>query len=211
MLNGYLTRRHTIALLAVMAVLLSAALLLAYAGVPQAEAQSPPAKPASLTLSRADGTVTANWPAVNGVTKYHVTYTTNGGGSWHAPVDNHTDRQTNSITFNGDNSKTYIVGVRAGNNHGWKLPIPRYDDGDSLHVRLSELGKAAEQECAALIAESDIMSKPAGDAQSRAARRLLRHGWQPQSQTAQMIESSVAVLLSDPAQAALAERQMSSD
>ena len=103
-----------------------------------------------------------------------------------------------------------LFGARHFHKHGWKLPIPRYDAGDPLHVRLSELGKAAEQECAALIAESDIMSKPAGDAQSRAARRLLRHEWQPQSQTAQMIESSVAVLLSDPAQAALAERQMSS-
>ena len=130
-----------------------------------------------MSITRADGTVTASWPAVSGADKYHVAYTTDGSRSWHAPVDNHTDRQTNSITFNGDNSKTYIVGVRAGNNHGWKLPIPRYDAGDSLHVRLSELGKAAEQACAALIAESDIMSKPAGDAQSRAARRLLRYGW----------------------------------
>ena len=98
--------------------------------------------------------------------------------------------------------------IRHFHKHGWKLPIPRYDGDDPLHVRLSELGKAAEQECAALIAESDIMSQPAGDAQSRAARRLLRHEWQPVSETARMIESSVAVLLSDPGQVALAERQM---
>ena len=52
------------------------------------------------------------------------------------------------------------------------------------------------------------MSKPAGDAQSREARRLLRHEWQPNSATAQDIEAAVAQLLSDPAQAALAERQM---
>ena len=38
---------------------------------------------------------------------------------------------------------------------------------------------AAEQECVALIANSDILSKPAGDTQSRAAHRLLRHAWQP--------------------------------
>ena len=55
------------------------------------------------------------------------------------------------------------------------------------------------------------MSRPAGDAQSRAARRLLRHEWQPNSETAQAIEASVAQLLSDPAQAALAERQMVSN
>ena len=63
----------------------------------------------------------------------------------------------------------------------------------------SELGATAEQECQVLIAQSDIMSKPAGDAQSRAARRLLRHEWQPTSPTAQAIETAVAELLSDPA------------
>ncbi len=98
--------------------------------------------------------------------------------------------------------------IRHFHKHGWKLPIPRYDAGDALHVRLSELGASAEQECQALIAESDITSRPAGDAQSRAARRLLRHEWQPNSETARLIEWSVAELLSDPAQAALAARQM---
>ena len=98
--------------------------------------------------------------------------------------------------------------IRHFHKHGWKLPIPRYDAGDPLHVSLSELGATAEQECQALIVSSDIMSKPAGDAQSREARRLLRHEWQPNSEVAQDIESAVAQLLSDPAQAALAERQM---
>ena len=101
-----------------------------------------------------------------------------------------------------------LYGARHLQKHGWKLPIPRYDANDPLHVRLSELGETAEQECQALIAESDIPTKPAGDAQSRAARRLLRHEWQPNSATAQDIEAAVAELLSDPAQAALAERQM---
>ena len=99
-------------------------------------------------------------------------------------------------------------GARDFEKHGWKLPIPRYDASDPLHVHLSELGKAAESECAALIANSDIMSKPAGDAQSRAARKMLRHEWQPISVTAQAIEVAIAELLSNPAQAALAERQM---
>ena len=119
MLNGYSTRRHTVALLAAMTVLLGGALLLAYAGAPQADAQSAPGTPGSVSITRADGTVTASWDAPGGATKYHVTYTTDGGGSWHAPVDNHTDWQTNSLTFNADNPKTYIVGVRAGNSHGW--------------------------------------------------------------------------------------------
>ena len=101
-----------------------------------------------------------------------------------------------------------LYGARDFEKHGWKLPIPRYDTSDPLHARLSELGKAAEQECATLIANSDIPTKPAGDAQSRAARKMLRHEWQPNSATAQAIEAAVAQLLSDPGQAALAERQM---
>ena len=98
--------------------------------------------------------------------------------------------------------------IRDFEKHGWKLSIPRYDASDPMHVRLSQLGKTAEQECAALVANSDIPTKPAGDAQSRAARRMLRHEWQPTSVTAQAIEAAVAELLSDPAQAALAQRQM---
>ena len=101
-----------------------------------------------------------------------------------------------------------LYGARDFHKHGWKLPIPRYDGGDGLHVRLSELGQAAEEECAALIAQSGLLDKPAGDAQSRPARRLLRHTWQPQSETALEIEAAVAELLSDAGQAELAGRQM---
>ena len=82
-------------------------------------AQSPPGSVSSVTLSRADGTVTADWPAVSGATKYHVTYTTDGGTSWHAPVHDHLNISTNTLTFTADNTKTYIVGVRAGNDDGW--------------------------------------------------------------------------------------------
>ena len=100
--------------------------------------------------------------------------------------------------------------IRHLHKHGWKLPIPRYEANDPLHARLSELGATAERECRALIAQNDIMSKPAGDAQSRAARRLLRHEWQPNSATAQAIETAVGELLSDTKQAALAQQQMGS-
>ena len=101
--------------------------------------------------------------------------------------------------------------IRHIHKHGWKLPIPRYDANEPLHVRISKRGKAAEQECATLVANSDIPTKPAGDAQSRGARKMLRHEWQPISATALAIEDAVAELLSDPAQAALAERQMDSE
>ena len=78
-------------------------------------AQSPPGSVSSVSLSRADGTVTATWPAVAGATSYHVTYSSDGGGSWSLAALNHPN---NSITIGVDNAKTYIVGVRARNEHG---------------------------------------------------------------------------------------------
>ena len=115
---------------------------------------------------------------------------------------------SNALTTAADPFMTKgLYGARDFHKHGWKLPIPRYDGSDPLHVRLRELSTTAEQECQALIAQSDIMSKPAGDSQSRAALSLLRHEWQPNSSTTQAIEAAVAKLLSGPDQAALAERQ----
>ena len=101
-----------------------------------------------------------------------------------------------------------LYGARDFEKHGWKLSIPLYEASDPLHARLSKLGATAEQECRALISQSDIMAKAPGKAQSDAARKLLRHEWQPTSETAQAIEITVAELLSDPVQAALAEQQM---
>ena len=116
---------------------------------------------------------------------------------------------SNALTTAAESYMTRgLYGARDFHKHGWKLPIPRYDANEPLHVRLSELGKTAEQECAALVANSAIPNQPAGDTQSRAARKMLRHEWQPNSEVAQDIEAAVAELLSDPAQAALAERQM---
>ena len=83
-----------------------------------AAANSPPGNVGDITLTRADGEVTASWDAVSGATKYHATYSDNGGSSWHAPVDDHTNITTASVTFSADNSKSYIVGVRAGNANG---------------------------------------------------------------------------------------------
>ena len=82
---------------------------------PGAEAQSAPGAVTNLTLTRADGTVTANWDAPAGATKYHVTYSSDNRQSWNLAALEHT---TNSITFNADNSKTYVVGARAGNDNG---------------------------------------------------------------------------------------------
>ena len=96
---------------------LALALALAIAFVaPSAALASAPGGMGEITLTRTDGQVTASWDAVSGATKYHVTY--NDGTGWHAPVDDHRNVRTTSIAFAADNAKTYIVGVRAGNDNG---------------------------------------------------------------------------------------------
>ena len=80
-------------------------------------APAPPDAPASVTVTRADGTVTASGYSVSNATKYHATYSSDNKQSWTSASDSHTG---NSITISGaDNSKTYYVGVRAGNDGGW--------------------------------------------------------------------------------------------
>ena len=79
-------------------------------------AQAPPATPASVEVTRADGTLTASWHAVKGATSYWITYSSDGGASWSLAALNHTEA---SITVSPvTNSATYIVGVRARNDHG---------------------------------------------------------------------------------------------
>ena len=96
--------------------------------------------------------------------------------------------------------------IRDFHKHAWKLPIPRYDLTDPIHARLSELGKTAEQECADIITENNIRTKPPGAAQSTPARRLIRNNWQLISPTARAIETSVAELLTKPTRANLAKQ-----
>ena len=90
---------------------------------PGAGAQSDVAAPgpvASVTLSRADGSVTATWPAADHATSYHVTYTTDNAQSWQlAALDHPAAQGDNTITIDdADNNATYIVGVRARNTAG---------------------------------------------------------------------------------------------
>ena len=79
-------------------------------------ASVPPATPGTISIARADGTLTASWDAVDGATKYHVTYSSTNRESWQLAAPNHTQA---SITINVDNQKTYYVAVRAGNAAGW--------------------------------------------------------------------------------------------
>ena len=98
-------------------VLLAMAASLVLVPGPGAGAQSgAPATPSSVSVARADGTLTASWPAVAGATSYHVTYSSDSGSSWSLAALNHT---ASSITISGvTNSDSYIVGVRARNSSG---------------------------------------------------------------------------------------------
>ena len=79
-------------------------------------AAGPPATPSSVTVTRGDGTLNASWPAAAGATSYHATYTSDNGASWSLAALQHPET---SITITGvDNALTYIVGVRARNQHG---------------------------------------------------------------------------------------------
>ena len=76
-----------------------------------------PGKVTNLSATRQNGGIVATWDAVTGDTKYHVTYSTDGGASWSLAAGEHA---TNSITIaNADGKLPYVVGVRAGNAAGW--------------------------------------------------------------------------------------------
>ena len=90
----------------------AAALVLA---PPAAMAEAPPGTPPSVSVSRADGTLTASWDAVPGATAYHVTYSSDGKQSWGLAALNHAGT---AITIDVDNAKAYVVGVRAKNGSG---------------------------------------------------------------------------------------------
>ncbi len=95
-----------------MALLLAALALLSSPAL----AQSPPDTPSSVAVDRSDGSLTASWKAPARAESYHVTYSSDGGKSWSLAALNH---RSNSITISGvDNSKSYIVGVRARNSAG---------------------------------------------------------------------------------------------
>ena len=84
--------------------------------VTEIDNDAPPA-PASVNVTRADGALTVSGYAVDGASKYHVTYSSDGMQSWTAASDSHGE---SSITISGiDNDATYVVGVRAGADGGW--------------------------------------------------------------------------------------------
>ncbi len=116
----------------------------------QPPAPKPPAAPAAVSVTRDDGTLTASWPAVEGATSYHITYSSDDGTSWSLAALNHADT---TITVTGaDNDATYVVGVRArnaGGDSGWVNSAPAgphdpgadYDSDDDGHIEVTTLAQ----------------------------------------------------------------------
>ena len=79
----------------------------------------PPDAPASVSITRSAGALTASWPAAANAASYHVTYTADNAASWElAALAQPAVEGVNSITIAADNAATYIVGVRARNSSG---------------------------------------------------------------------------------------------
>ena len=90
----------------------------AWTDSPVSSPPGPPDAVGSITLTRTDTALTVSWNAVDGATKYHAVYQPDGG-DWLPPIPDHKNITATSFTFNVDSTKTYIVGVRAGNANGW--------------------------------------------------------------------------------------------
>ena len=52
-------------------------------------------------------------------TKYHALYQADGAGDWLPPIPDYKNITATSFTFDIDSTKSYVVGVRAGNANGW--------------------------------------------------------------------------------------------
>lgn len=79
---------------------------------------TPPGSVGSLTAVHNGTTVTVTWDApAGGAVDYHVTYSTDGGGSW--SLATHAATGTSLDITGTDAAKTYIVGVRARNANGY--------------------------------------------------------------------------------------------
>ena len=109
-------RRGT--LLATALALLAAAFLIS-TPLALGQSETTPGAVNSVSLTRADGTLTVSWNAVSGATKYHALYQADGAGDWLPPIDDYKNITGTSFSFSIDKAKSYVVGVRAGNSAGW--------------------------------------------------------------------------------------------
>ena len=105
-------------LLATALALLAAAFLIS-TPLALGQSETTPGAVNSVSLTRADGTLTVSWNAVSGATKYHALYQADGAGDWLPPIDDYKNITGTSFSFSIDKAKSYVVGVRAGNSAGW--------------------------------------------------------------------------------------------
>ena len=99
------------------AVVVALALIIgAVARVPTVEAQSPPGTPASVTVTRGNGTLTVTWSAVAGATGYNINTTADHKASWQRAASNVTGTSTTLTGLN--NAAAYYVAVQAVNANG---------------------------------------------------------------------------------------------
>ena len=100
----------------VLAAMAAAAFVSSQAGLPVAEASSPPDAVSSVSVTRSDGSLTASWPAASGADYYQVDYSSDAGKSWSTAALRHPGT---SITIGGvKNGASYTVRVQARNADG---------------------------------------------------------------------------------------------
>ncbi len=82
-------------------------------------------------------------------------------------------------------------GERHLHKHLWKLPIPEFDSGNALHVRISQAGEAASQGAAKQLA---LLRQARDDVSVTVARREIRK-WLRESKEGKTVEEAVGELL----------------
>ncbi len=87
--------------------------------------------------------------------------------------------------------------IRHLHKHLWKLPIPQYDPQNPAHTQLSRLGRTAAQLAQYQLTTLTARHHPTPITADR-LRADLRNHWQPQSQTANQIETTTTQLLTPP-------------
>ena len=82
-------------------------------------------------------------------------------------------------------------GARHLHKHLWKLPIPGFDSGNSLHVRVSEVGEVAAAGAAKQLTQ---LRQDRGQLTVTIARREIRK-WLRESKEGKAVEQAVGELL----------------
>ena len=82
-------------------------------------------------------------------------------------------------------------GARDLHKHLWKLPIPEFDSGNPLHVRVYQAGEAAALGSAKQVA---LIRQDRGDVTVSVARREIRK-WLHESREGKAVEDVVGALL----------------